>query len=190
MHRKLFNTYVSSQRQDPPEDHTVSPLLDFIVDLAHVNDAACEAVLDSGFLDMLLCMYICGFTDNMISPSVGSRTDSEIDEARDTIFANCSAALLALCRHPDFVAVICTHPVSILWPKNRQLLSIFGSQRMERYEVWIQLGPIMARRRLQSLLLSRLPTTRESDSDMDQVADAWVDLVQFSRYVVVFQFTR
>jgi hypothetical protein len=187
MHRKLFNTYISSQRQDPPEDHTASPLLDFIVKLAQVNDVACEAVLDSGFLDMLLCMYTCGFTDSMISPFAGSRTNSEIDEARDIIFVNCSAALLALCRHPDFVAVISTHPVSILWPKNRQLLSIFGCQRTERYEVWRQLGPVMATRRLQSLSLSRLPMTTETDSDMDQVADAWVDLIQFSRYVVVFQ---
>jgi hypothetical protein len=165
MHRKLFNTYISSQRQDPPEDHTASPLLDFIVKLAQVNDVACEAVLDSGFLDMLLCMYTCGFTDSMISPFAGSRTNSEIDEARDIIFVNCSAALLALCRHPDFVAIVLTHPVSVLWPKDRRLLSIFGCQLRERYETWRRLGSVIAARRLKSLRsLSRLPSTMETDS--------------------------
>jgi hypothetical protein len=182
MHRKLRNTYIASQRQDPPEDHTASPLLDFIVGLAQVNDAACEAVLDAGFLDMLLCMYTCGFTDTMHTSPV--RADSEIAEARDAIFMDCSAALLALCRHPDFVAVVSAHPICVLWPKNRQLLSIFGCQIMERYEVWGQLGLVMATRRLQSLALWHLPTTKDTDSNMDHVVDAWVDLVQFSRYVV------
>jgi len=176
MHRTLLDTYISSQKQDPQEYHTASPLVDFVIELAQVNDSACEAVLTSGFLDMLLCMYICGFTDTVrVVPF------HEAEQAQDSMFRDCSAALLALCRRLDFITVVSAHPVSVLWPKNREMLSLFSCQITQRFAVWIQLGHVMTTRRLQSLSRLHLPTMGETDCDLNRLADAWVDLVQFSR---------
>jgi hypothetical protein len=140
----------------------VSPLVDFILTVAKVNQDTCQAVLSSGFLDVLLCMYACNFTSSICSVDVVKGGQISIIEA-------VCDALVILCRHPDALAVISVHPICVLW--------MLGCQTQERQMIWRELGPAIVTRRIASLAT---PVAMKVLNETE-LTDARADLVEFSR---------
>src|ERR1700689_1491475 len=112
MHAELLEVYVHSQKQDPPEFHVAAPVVDFVIELAQVNYTACQAVLDAGFLDMLLCMYICCYTSSSIH--ITASHNAGIEALRVHMHEACSVALTTICRQRDALAVVSAHPICVL----------------------------------------------------------------------------
>jgi hypothetical protein len=154
-------------------NHPASPLVDFIATIAAQNDSTCQAVFDSGFLDMLICMYACNFSAQV-------RSVDDFEGRRSIIEAVC-AALVTLCHRLSLKAVISAHPIAVLWPKNELLLYILGDRTAERQAIWRKLGPVVVGRRLSSLrtLLQSPGSTKRSH--MTEISDAQVDLKEFAR---------
>lgn len=116
MHHELMDAYISSLK--PGTNNPTSPLVEFIMTVAEVNQSTCHAVCNSGFLDVLACMYACNFS----SGRYGGDPESGQNDIKDTI----CTALVRLCGRLDAKEMILAHPISVLWPRNRQLLPIFG----------------------------------------------------------------
>jgi hypothetical protein len=57
------------------EYRPASPFVDFMLAFSLINFATCQAVLDAGFLDMLLCVYICDFSSMV--PDNATRVQGE-----------------------------------------------------------------------------------------------------------------
>jgi hypothetical protein len=172
MHRDLVEPYLFSQ--PPSANHQASPLIDFLVTVARVNWSICEAVLNSGFLDMLVCMYTCNFTSDLGSVE-------NIERGRDSIIGSVCVALETLCCQPEARAAISRHPICVLWPTKGPLPSALGDRRTGRQAVWRRLGPVIISRRLSSIrkLLCSLEST--TSSRLAELPDAQADLLEFSR---------
>jgi hypothetical protein len=161
---------MSSQRLDTR--HPASPLVDFIMTVAQVNDSTVRAVFNSGFLDTLLCMYTCNFSGNL--PSV-----DDTEEGRGSIVEAICEGMVTLCHQSAARAEILAHPISVLWPKNEPLLSVFGDRITERKDVWRQLGPVLVSRRTSAI--AKCLQSQSNQSMIVLAADARIDLMEFSR---------
>jgi hypothetical protein len=187
--------YLSSQR--PGEYHPASPLVDFIMELSQNNSSARQAVLDSGFLDLLLCMYISDFKIYDASPKSGqdvpkvkllsalsqAAAQTVSDASRESMLEVCSDHLATLCRYPDALAVIKAHPICVLWPRVGLLRSEFGDRTNERPKKWWELGPALAARRLASFPELLLPHESRKNSHATMLPDICTDLLAFVRWV-------
>jgi hypothetical protein len=172
MHRDLMEPYLFSQ--PPSTNHQASPMIDFIMTVAQVNWPICQAVFNSGFFDMLVCIYACNFTSDLGSIE-------NIERGRDSITDTVCVALATLCCQPEARAAISGHPVGVLWPTQGPLPSTLGDQRTERQAAWRRLSPVIISRRLSSIkkLLCSLEST--TSSRMAELPDAQIDLLEFSR---------
>jgi hypothetical protein len=168
------------------EYHPASPLVDFIAELTQTNY---QAVLDSGFLDMLVCMYICNFSSGGDAFSLSQRLISDIawdPWDHSAMMEACTTTLQMLCKQTDALAVVLAHPVSVLWPKNQALLFLFGHRLNERCFQWREVGSVIVARRLAVLPgLLQLPVTKKK-SDFFRLVDLCVDCVEFSRQVALY----
>jgi hypothetical protein len=165
------------------EYHPASPVIDFVTKLAQINY---QAVLDSGFLDMLLCMYVCNFSSSETVVLFPQQLTIKTDSDHSAMLEACTAVLEMLCQQADALAVVSAHPVCTLWPKSRALLDLFGRRsKKERYLQWREMGTDVVARRLVALpALLQLHMTKRK-SDFAQLTDVCVDIVEFSRQVIL-----
>jgi len=89
-------------------------MIDFISFVAQHNDEAGQAVLDGGFLDMLLRIYV-------LCPTFDFK---DTNEQRVTLSDACASALSILSRQPHHLEVILSHPICALWTQCRRLFRI------------------------------------------------------------------
>jgi hypothetical protein len=176
MHRELMTSYFTCQKLTTPEDHPAFPLVDFILAFSQINIITCHAVLKAGFLDMLLCMYICNF-DSMMPQDFTSVLDESM------ILEAFSYSLLQLCEQPGALRVISTHPLRVLWPQSRSLGLRFGWQPEKRPKAWRQLGHVIVARRLAVLPYILALPLPHNDFPPPYLVEACTDLVEFSRHV-------
>jgi hypothetical protein len=101
--------------------------------VASVNEDTCRAVLDSGFLDVLFCMYACNFISNTSGASV--------EGGRKSLLETVCAGLATLSCQPSAQAIILEHPICNLWPTNELLPPLPGDRTSEQLAIWKQLGP-------------------------------------------------
>src|ERR1700734_387265 len=132
MHRELVTTYLSCQTVtgSRSEYHPASPLIDFLLAFAQIDITTCQAVLDAGFLDMLLCMYICNFNCSIMPYATASV------HGKSMMMEACTDALLQLCEQPGALTAISKHPLHALWPQIRPLSLQFKSQTKNRPLAW------------------------------------------------------
>ena len=163
-------------------NHSASPLVDFIVTLAGENYSATQAVFNSGFLNVLVCMYASNFSHHTYSVE-------DVCGRKSIIEAVCSA-LVALSRQPGLHAVVLAHPICVLWPKNELSLPILGDRTGDRRAIWKRLGPSIVTRRLTSLrrLLQSLASIKFLHTT--ELSDAIIDLKEFLRKVHFDSFSR
>jgi hypothetical protein len=173
-----MHAYLSSQ--PPGIRHPASPLVDFITTIIKENHSMYQAVLNSGFLDVLVCMYICNFSSEIC------RVD-EVEGALHSIIEVVSAALLMLCSQPNAQAVVSAHPICILWPKDKRLPTFIGNRSAERQAMWRRLGPVIVARRLASLRASLQSPRGTNIIHLADLSDARIDLEEFSRQVHLYR---
>jgi hypothetical protein len=167
-------TDIFCERSHPSSYSALSFLL-FIKHLVKTDLSTCQAVLQAGFLDTLLCMYACNF-------SSGTRVIVGVqDVLRSEILACGCSILVSLSQQPETLTVIQKHPISVLWPKNRTLLSLYGNKTATRPAMWRQVGPVGVAQRLSSLGAVFRPLMSWENQDMTELLDAYVDLVEFSK---------
>ena len=172
MHRELMDAYLSAQRSRT--GHPFSALVDFVVAVADVNQMTCRAVLHSGFLDILLCMYACNFICKV--PGV-----DDVEYDRKTILDAVYAALSSLVCQPYAQTVISTHPICVLWTQVESLLTSSGEPKPIRQAIWRKLGLSIVSRRLSSLAMILQSPTGHHRLRLAELEDARDDLVEFSR---------
>ena len=175
MHRGLFNEIFARSRS--PVDVAYSVLL-FVRKLAEGNLSARQAVLDAGFLDVLLCMYACIFSTTETVANDAHRVDLLMPRVLMTDIYN---AALVICRQLATVPnAPSAHPISVLlqW----QLSSTVADRMNERMMIWRQLeklgSPLVERR------LVVLSNGNPSWPTTDWLIDICIDLVEFSKSAV------
>jgi hypothetical protein len=156
----------SSVKESP-----MSGLIKFIIDLSQVDSSTRQAVLDSGFLFMLICMSTASPSSNMELALVNNLHNFHEEGTN---------AIISLCQYSDAKTVISTHPICILWPPDNTLIPILGNHMSERASQWRQLGSNMIMRRV--IFLSKiLRRVGEGSSLFRTFPDIYVDLLEFSR---------
>jgi hypothetical protein len=142
--------------QSPSVKHSCIPLIEFIGQVAVVGPTACKAILDAGFLHVLLCIYTHDFFDPFLAAENAKGRD-HIDQLRHI----CDGVLNELCRHQECSDIIFNHPISVLWPRDSRSSLIWtgmAKQRPqytrfhERKRTWESLNPQFVDRRLRSIL--------------------------------------
>jgi hypothetical protein len=180
VYTELMEAYIFSMNTGTykGEYHPASPLIDFVAELARIDY---QAVLDSGFLDMLLCMYVCNFSNGETVFSSAQRLISNIGSDRRSMLEACTAVLEKLCQQANALVVVSAHPVYILWPKTSALRILYVQRSNQRYLQWREMESVIVARRLATIpeLLQLLMP--EDESDLNQLADACVDIIEFSR---------
>jgi len=180
MYRHLTNVYISSQKQD--ERHTALPFFDFLAQLCQGNQAGGQAVLDTGFLDLLVSMLVRDFS----IPNMNLKRD-EADECRSMVLEVCHSLLIHLSAHADLFLVLANHPICAIWPRHhlfhRDLAMSADARWRKRRSAWKQVDGSLVDDRLKSI-----PALYEaSPGDIRELADledVCVDLLEFLGYAM------
>lgn len=178
MHLDLTTAYINCQKHQKlrREYHPASPFMDFILELASEEHLARQSIVDSGFLDMLLCMYTCNFAFKTYYGVDGLSGSSRMRKG-------CSDVLLKLSQHDDIRINVSAHPISTLWSKDTRLSILWGSQDTLkiRQTEWEKIGSALVDRRLSSFadILSVLDLN--NTNDVAEFKDLCEDIESFSR---------
>ena len=192
IHCELSEDYLAHEPTNSVQCKVAS-FVRFMGQVAAVSDSTCLAVVNAGFLDMLLCICIGGFQPGILIP------ESSLDLCSDTY----NYALSAIFAHPSGRQILSSHPVHSLWP--RILRFSFGklvvNQVSHRRKAWQCLDSKLVEQRLleikrglffmgndQSTQTStenpmiRLVSSKDSVFDTG-VVDLFVDLLEFYKSV-------
>ncbi|KAF5354418.1 hypothetical protein D9758_010767 [Tetrapyrgos nigripes] len=114
----LLQSYLSTLSSR--EDHCLIPLIDFLRRICQLSLGACEAVLESGSLDLLLHLYATDFRDSLYHELS--------DYARKSSLLNtCHALVMVILEYEQTHTYIRRHPILALWPIH-PCMSIFLSK--------------------------------------------------------------
>lgn len=129
MQQELSKIFISHLQR---EEWAAAPLFDFVMELTRANDSACQAVVTSGFLDMLLCMQASDFAH-----SIDTCQAHGVEDAR----ARTIEVLGSLCQWGNTQIMASSHCACILWPEMNIIMSMFWEITSDRPPEWMQLGP-------------------------------------------------
>lgn len=183
-HRDLTDTYIEHLPNEKLT-HSASSLLRFILALSEAGLS--RAVLDSGFLDVLLYIYASNFvawpTQN--NEEIGPYL---LDLGQDL--------LLSLSRSQE-KELDTLHPIYGLWPKDSRLVKdIYEDNVSDREDTWRDLG-VLTTKRLHALEVLRCITrdnsplkgkagnSEEDPSEFTEFSDASSDVLKFFRFVFI-----
>lgn len=181
MHRELFNEIFALSKSR--EDFAYSVVV-FVQKLVQVNLSARQAVLDAGFLDVLLCMYACNFSMMKTGTEGTYRVDLPMPKVQGNRMTDICEAALGICQQlataPNAPS---DHPISVLlqWP----LSSTVAHRTNQRQTKWQQLENLrrpLIERRL-AVLSNGIPSW---PTDWAQLIDICIDLVEFSNMVKLY----
>ncbi|KAI3598420.1 hypothetical protein WG66_000696 [Moniliophthora roreri] len=107
----LHDPILQSYRTHVPkwDDHFLLPLVDFLDQVALINEDRCIAILESGTLDFMLHLYLTGFHDP--APSAG-RTNATGSSA---LLSACNAFLVTAQQNTFGAELIRLHEISSIW---------------------------------------------------------------------------
>jgi hypothetical protein len=158
------------------ERHSEIPFLDFISQASRAGPPSRQAILDAGFLDFLLYMYVCDFHD----PLQFYSSYSERKNRKPPLILVCNFIFLQLSNDKDNLSAILNHPLHIFWPRWDDCPFKKGSQNQtlqRRRRTWRMLD--------KTLLNLRFNAIRHilSSGSEQGLLDACVDFLEFMRYV-------
>lgn len=153
--------------------------MEFVADLAQHNNFTITAVLEAGFLDMLMYIYIS-------FPALYSR-DAEARSQPSPLLEACRITIHVLSDAPEFYECAYSHPVYELWLCNDPTLPIYDQRTLEmvleaRPAVWrsMQTRTHLIKMRVATLWKNSSQGGEMSNEEMIQAA---ADLIEFTRYV-------
>lgn len=133
-----------------------------------------QAILNSGFMDMLLGMHIYD------SPLFYSST-AERRICVKSLQAACHATLDMICRAIDDPSVVHSHPLNVFWPRVIGVVCADPIKLMgQRHSLWRAFEADLIHRRLCSLD----DYSKDSFCERFDYIDISVDLVEFAKYVI------
>jgi hypothetical protein len=186
--------------------HPLYPFVDFIALLADRVPTSAHGILYSGFLDLVLNVYLQGFlAASKDRPPLAAHRCS-------ALFLTCSKALTNICssaricsdadKRADMLNTLSTHPLQALWLRKATmpLSACMWRQMRDRRKAWNALGPAVMSRRLDGIVnvvtashqgrceyaeKSMLPVDFPSDEMVNtttDIFDEFIDLIEFWRY--------
>lgn len=115
LHITAREAYVSST---PSGSHSALPVIEFLSGLVvSGGEMAGTALVDAGFLDMLMIMAILRFPD----PTPRDRSSRTRQSCQAKLMEACEATLLHVASAPLLRTVIAQHMLSVFWPRARWL---------------------------------------------------------------------
>lgn len=168
LRRHIIDTYLKALSQSKVKEHPSLPLVDFIGKLADTNFYSCRAIMEAGFLDMLVYMTLSGFQS--------SRTPLDDSRLVGGFLDSCEATLRCFFLHSECLQLIASHPIRSLWPSHQRIFKaeLFPNPAQPRNELWRQLGNNVIMRRIRML-------KSIADSPLIETRVACMDLVEFCR---------
>ena len=151
------------------------PIVDFIVLIAEQDDSTCQAVLDGGFLDLLLGIY----TSCPILDSGGNRGPFT------TLVSSCTSTLLILSKGSTNIESIIDHPVCTIWTQCGQLFHTPTTEDFisRRCTAWRRTDKSPVLRRVVTIYKVLLSMRNLNEPSATEIYN---DLVEFSRSVALF----
>jgi hypothetical protein len=112
MHDGLCSAYHTLLHSTGRNTHGATPLIAFMCHLIDASSSGCQAVLEAGFLDVLLALCLQDFP--MVSPWLVA--DPWI-YYKATLLSTWDAMLHVLITNPQALKIFMQHPLHALWPK-------------------------------------------------------------------------
>lgn len=158
----------------PSERNPVTPLVDFMCQVARLSGLTCQVVLDAGYLDILMWIFCCGFRDT------SATVNQDVFPPDPSLIAACNYSLLVCSGHPQCLRLIMAHPLHVLWPKHDQLFftSSISPRFTERRGAWIMLGEKMIEWRIYAT--SEMMVDWMKTHDENYLFDVCFDILEFS----------
>ncbi|KAJ3772759.1 hypothetical protein FB446DRAFT_735489 [Lentinula raphanica] len=183
-HPKHVLLSVYQQHLSKWEEHSLAPLINFLQDFATSDEQRWSTICASGFLDLLLQLYISDFADPLVSKTLPLN--------RTTLSAACNSVLVEALGNRSAYEIFQSHPVSGLWSRWPMLQLMLESPDMSRCArrrtVWASLDRGNIQWRISSIFNSLVlewannSTTRRPHTIFDEprLYDQFVDLLEFS----------
>ncbi|KAF9463090.1 hypothetical protein BDZ94DRAFT_1260035 [Collybia nuda] len=143
------------------ECHSMSALIDFLLELTQETGADRAAILKSGIMDLLLHMYVSDFYDPLVENEHGDFY------RKSTIFSRCNIFLREISAIERELNIIRGHPLYLLWPAQPDLpfQTPLHDRMAQRARAWNLVMPEVALWRIQSVLDMMLAGTASSSED-------------------------
>ncbi|KAJ3829636.1 hypothetical protein F5880DRAFT_283035 [Lentinula raphanica] len=180
-HPKHVLLSVYQQHLSKWEEHSLAPLINFLQDFATSDEQRWSTICASGFLDLLLQLYISDFTDPLVSKTLPSN--------RTTLSAACNSFLVEALGNRSAYETFQLHPVSGLWSRwpmlQLMLESPDATRCTRRRQAWANLDKRNIRWRISSVfnsLVLEWNRTRRPHTMFEEprLYDQFVDLLEFS----------
>lgn len=173
IYREIFTAYLSEQPAGEP--HPAGPLIDFMTKMAQTSATA--ATLQSGLLDMFVCLYVCNFSCEQIPENILQR----FAPGHDSIFRSCCDALLSISQVPNASSILSRHPITIMWPHMPILSPILRGDHAFRRDQWRQLKIAVVARRMTSI---------RTLLEMSPKNDLFIQVDLLNIYMDILEFTK
>ncbi|KAJ3720140.1 hypothetical protein C8R42DRAFT_111311 [Lentinula raphanica] len=180
-HPKHVLLSVYQQHLSKWEEHSLAPLINFLQDFATSDEQRWSTICASGFLDLLLQLYISDFTDPLVSKTLPSN--------RTTLSAACNSFLVEALGNRSAYETFQLHPVSGLWSRwpmlQLMLESPDATRCTRRRQAWANLDKRNIQWRISSVfnsLVLEWNRTRRPHTMFEEprLYDQFVDLLEFS----------
>ena len=170
---EIFIVYLS--QQPSREAHPAGPLIDFMTKMAQTSATA--AALESGLLDMIVCLYVCNFSCEQVPKDIVQR----FDPGHDSIFRSCCDALLSISQVPDASSILLRHPITIMWPHMPILSSVLRGTPRFRCDQWRQIKFAVVDRRMTSIgALLEMSSKKDLFIQVD-LLNIYIDILEFTK---------
>jgi hypothetical protein len=146
----------------------LTPVLEFMAQVATHSDLTSQTVLEAGILDMLLRVYV-------IFPALSSSL-REDELHKEALLDACQLTVIVLRQSLEDPAAVYNHPVCILWTDRKSKRPDHPLQN--RPDAWRQAPRRCALRRLESIYARSL---WKSDYDAIGNIEACIDIVEFTK---------
>lgn len=112
MHEDLCSAYHTYLHSAGGNSHGATPLINFMCHLVQANSSGCQAVLEAGFLDVLLALCLQDFpmASSWLVADPWLYTKASLLATWDTM-------LHALATNPQASSIFSQHPLHAVWPK-------------------------------------------------------------------------
>lgn len=173
IYREIFIVYLSQQPLG--EAHPVGPMIDFMTKMAQTS--ATVAALESGLLDMFVCLYVCNFSCEKVPKNILQR----FDPGHDSIFRSCCDALVSISQVPEASAILSRHPITIMWPHMPILSPMLRGNLALRRDQW---------RQLKNAVVTRRMTSIRALLEMSLKKDLFIQVDLLNIYIDILEFTK
>ncbi|KAF9260834.1 hypothetical protein L218DRAFT_962170 [Marasmius fiardii PR-910] len=176
----VLKTYTQSLPER--EENSFAPLVDFLSEVASLDERRCDVVLANGTLDLLLGFYVNNFQDVLAPKLLPARRPMRSSVLGATsLLGACNSLFMDAFIKGYGSELINMHPVSTLWPFHPaiEFLHDTESRRSKRKLYWDLASRDYVVRRMTVLRDMMLGPSGLGVFDVDALLDAFTDCLTF-----------